>query len=64
MDAGVNPELPVTLVLNNVSAEDALNMVSSSAGYFYSIKGDMLTVKALDTMMFEFGHPRSYGIMP
>ena len=57
MDAGVNPELPVTLVLNNVSAEDALNMVSSSAGYFYSIKGNVLTVKALDTMMFEFGQP-------
>lgn len=57
MDAGVNPELPVTLTLKNVSAEDALNMVSSSAGYFYSIKGNVLTVKALETRMFEFGQP-------
>ncbi len=57
MDAGVNPELPVTLTLKNVSAEDALNMVSSSAGYFYSVKGNVLTVKALETRMFEFGQP-------
>lgn len=57
MDAGVDPELPVTLVLKNVSAEEALNIVSSSADYFYSIKGNVLTVKALETKMFEFGQP-------
>lgn len=57
MDAGVNPEFPVTLTLKNVSAEDALLMVSSSAGYFYSIRGNVLTVKALETRMFEFGQP-------
>lgn len=55
MEKGVNPEIPVTLTLNNISAEDALNTTFASVDYFYSIKNNILTVKAVDTKIFEFG---------
>jgi len=57
MDREVNPEVPVTLSLRNVSAEDALNKVFASVDYFYAIKNNMLFVKATDTITFELGHP-------
>jgi len=57
MEKGVDPETPVTITLKNVTAEDALNTVFSSADYFYSIKENMLFVKAIDTRVFEFGQP-------
>ncbi|MBI5187638.1 MAG: pilus (MSHA type) biogenesis protein MshL [Nitrospirae bacterium] len=57
MEKGVNPEVLVTITLKNVSAEDALNAVFTSVDYFYSIKENTLTVKAMDTRIFEFGQP-------
>lgn len=57
MEKGVDPETPITITLNNVSAEDALDTIFTSVDYFYSIKGNMLYVKAMDTRMFEFGQP-------
>ncbi|GAB4416301.1 MAG: pilus (MSHA type) biogenesis protein MshL [Thermodesulfovibrionales bacterium] len=57
MEKGVDPEIPITLTLNNVSAEDALNTIFSSVDYFYSIRENMLIVKAMETRIFEFGQP-------
>jgi MSHA type pilus biogenesis protein MshL len=57
MDREVNPELPVTLSLKNVTAEDALNKVFASVDYFYTIKDNMLYIKATDTKIYELGHP-------
>lgn len=57
IEKGVDPETPVTLTLKNVSAEDALNTIFSSANFFYSIKENMLIVKAVETRIFEFGQP-------
>lgn len=57
MEKGVEPEIPVTLTLKNVSAEDALRTIFSSVDYFYSIKDNMLIVKAMDTKFFEFAQP-------
>lgn len=57
MERGVDPDIPVTLTLKNVRAEDALNTVFSSVDYFYSIKENMLIVKAMDTKFFEFAQP-------
>lgn len=57
MEQGVDPEMKVTLSLRNISAEDALQSVFSSADYFYSIKENMLNVRAIETRMFEIGHP-------
>lgn len=57
MEKGVDPETPVTLTLNNVSAEDAIETVFASVDYFYSIKDNMLIVKALETRIFELGRP-------
>lgn len=57
MEKGVEPEIPVNLTLKNVSAEDALRTIFSSVDYFYSIKDNMLIVKAMDTKFFEFAQP-------
>jgi MSHA biogenesis protein MshL len=57
MDKEVNPEIPVTLTLKNVTAEDALSKVFSSVDYFYTIKDNMLYVKVTDTRIYELGHP-------
>lgn len=57
MEKGVAAETPITLTLKNVSAEDALNTIFSSVDYFYTIKDNMLIVKAVDTKIFELGHP-------
>jgi MSHA type pilus biogenesis protein MshL len=57
MDKDVNPEIPITLSLKNVTAEDALNKLFTSADYFYTVKGNMLFVKATETRTFELGHP-------
>lgn len=57
MQKGVNPETLVTLTLRNVTAEDALNTIFTSVDYFYSVKDNMLIVKAVDTRIFELGHP-------
>lgn len=57
METGVISETPINMSIKNVSAEDALNTIFSAVDYFYSIKDNMLTVKATDTKMFELGHP-------
>lgn len=57
MQKGVNPDTPVTLTLRNVTAEDALNTIFTSVDYFYAVKDNMLIVKAVDTRIFELGHP-------
>lgn len=65
MEKDVDPETPVTITLKNVSAEDALNTVFLSADYFYSVRENMLVVKAFDTKIFEFGQPaviQDYGV--
>jgi len=49
MEKGVNSETPITLTLKNINAEDALNTIISSVDYFYSIKDNMLVVKAIET---------------
>ncbi|MCC6346659.1 MAG: pilus (MSHA type) biogenesis protein MshL [Nitrospirales bacterium] len=65
MEREVNPEVLLTLTLRNVSAEDALASIFSSVDYFYTIKNNMLIVKAVDTRIYELGHPglvQSYSI--
>ncbi len=57
MDREVNPEVLVTLNLKNVTAEDALNKIFTSVDYFYTIRDNLLSVKATDTRTFELGHP-------
>lgn len=57
MDKGVNPELPVTMTLYNIPAREALNVITNSSDYFYSIKDNMLFVRSTDTRIFEIGQP-------
>lgn len=57
MEKDVSPEVPITITLKNVSAEDALNTVFSSVDYFYTVRDNLLIVKALETRFFELGHP-------
>ncbi|MBN2654900.1 MAG: pilus (MSHA type) biogenesis protein MshL [Nitrospirae bacterium] len=53
----VNLEMPVTLTLKNVTAENAMNTIFASVDYFYSVQDNMLVIKAVDSRMFELGHP-------
>ena len=57
MENEINPELPITLSLKNVTAEDALNRVCSAVDYFYTVKDNMLSIKATTTKTYELGYP-------
>lgn len=53
IEKGVDPNVPVTVVLNNVTLKDALEAVFSSTDYFYKIERNVLTVKDTDTKIFH-----------
>jgi len=57
MQAGVNPDTHVTISLKGVKAAEALDTILSSVNYFYTLKGNILIIRALDTMVFEMGRP-------
>jgi MSHA biogenesis protein MshL len=57
LQKGVEPELPVTMTFNNLSVENALDLIFDSVDYFYTVKENILIVKATDTQIFEFGQP-------
>jgi MSHA type pilus biogenesis protein MshL len=57
MEKEITPELPITLNLKNVTAEDALNRVCASADYYYIVKDNMLFIKAVTTRTYELGMP-------
>ena len=57
MEKGVDPETEVNMTLRNVTAEQALNTVFASVGYFYTIQDNLLVVSAVATKTFELGHP-------
>lgn len=57
IEKGVVHETPVTMTLKNVTAEDALSTILKAADYFYTVKNNMLVIKAVDTKIFQFGHP-------
>lgn len=54
---GVQQDRPITITLRLVSAEEALKTVLGSADYFYTINGNVLSVEATATKLFELGHP-------
>lgn len=49
----VNPEVPVTLVLKEVTMRDALDTIMASTDYFYRIEGNTLKVAATETRVFN-----------
>jgi MSHA type pilus biogenesis protein MshL len=57
MESDVDPETPVNITLKNVTAEYALKTIFNSIDYFYTLKDNMLFIKALDTRIFELGRP-------
>ena len=57
MQRGVEPDLPVTMTFKDLSVANALELIFDSADYFYTIKENVLIVKAMDTQIFEFGQP-------
>ena len=64
LEQDVNPALPITLDLRNVSVEDSLDKVFSAVPYFYTVKDNMLVVKLTETRIYELGHPpivQTYG---
>ncbi len=57
MERDVEPELPVTMTVNDITVQDALSIIFDSMDYFYTVKGNILIVKATGTEMFEIGQP-------
>jgi MSHA type pilus biogenesis protein MshL len=57
LERGVDPDLPITITFKDVLIEDALNIIFDSVNYFYSIKDNILIVKAMGTKIFELGQP-------
>ena len=57
LERGVDPDLPITITFKDVLIEDALNIIFDSVDYFYSIKDNILIVKAMETKIFELGRP-------
>jgi len=53
LDKDVDPEIPITLIVRNVTLQDALDSVISSTDYFYKIERNMLTISATDTRIFH-----------
>lgn len=53
LDKDIDPEIPVTLIVNNVTLQDALDSVISSTDYFYKIERNILRVSATDTKIFH-----------
>lgn len=49
----VDKNLKMTLNLNNIPLEDALEIIMKNAGLFYHIENNVLYVKSLDTKQFD-----------
>ncbi|MEN2993828.1 MAG: pilus (MSHA type) biogenesis protein MshL [Thermodesulfovibrio sp.] len=53
IEKDVDPNVPITLFLSNVTLKDALDAVFSSTDYFYKIERNVLLVKSTDTKIFH-----------
>lgn len=53
IEKDVDPNIPITLFLSNVTLKDALDAVFSSTDYFYRVDRNMLLVKDTDTKIFH-----------
>lgn len=53
IEKDVDPNIPITLVLTNVTLKDALDAVFASTDYFYKIERNILKVSATDTKIFH-----------
>lgn len=53
LDKKVDPDIPITLILSNVTLQDALDSVIGSTDYFYKIERNMLKVSATDMRIFH-----------
>lgn len=53
LDKDVDPEIPITLIVRNVTLKDALDSVISSTDYFYKIERNMLKISATETKIFH-----------
>lgn len=52
IERGVDPDFPITVVLTNVTLQDALDTVMDSTDYFYRVERNILRVFATDTKTF------------
>lgn len=57
LERGVDPDLPITVTFKDVLIKDALNIIFDSVDYFYTVKDNILIVKAMGTKIFELGQP-------
>lgn len=57
MGKDVDPELPVSMTVKEISVEEALDVIFNSADYFYRIRNNILVVNAVETEIFELDQP-------
>jgi len=57
LERGVDPDLPITITFRDVLIENALNIIFDSVDYFYTVRDNILIVKAVGTRIFELGQP-------
>ncbi len=53
LDRDVDPDLPITVIVRDVTLQDALDSVIASTDYFYKIERNMLKISATDTRIFH-----------
>lgn len=52
---------PVSVDISNIPLTTALDLILSSCDYFYTIEGNILSVKATDTRFFKLNYPLVYN---
>ena len=57
MGNGVDPDLPVSMTVKEIGVGEALDIIFDSVDYFYEVKNNILTVKAIGTKIFEIDQP-------
>lgn len=57
IEKGVDSAEPVSVEMHDLPLKTALDSFLSSYNYFYSIKGNILLVKAMETRIFHFNYP-------
>ena len=57
MGKEIDPELPVSMTVKDITVDEALDIIFDSVDYFYQVKNNILIVKAMGTEIFELDQP-------
>lgn len=57
LEKGVDPMEPVSIEIANLSLRSSLDLLFSAYDYFYTIEGNILRVKSMETRFYKFEYP-------